>query len=126
VWTFEYFQTAIKENIHFGHNLNGEYLTPPDLFVKEMTRDCIERVIADLLIVGDGYLEDSLNPTIIDTYGECYRRRRFWKRFTHTIRWGLRRMRKKLGLIDGEWDNDYYTLQKPVNATNDVHPHSTT
>ena len=47
-----------------GENLNGMYQTPPDLFVKELTRDCIEMVIADLLKKGD--LEDFLNPSVID------------------------------------------------------------
>jgi len=47
-----------------GDNLKGLYQTPPDLFVKEMTRDCIEITISDLLDKGD--LEDVLNPTVID------------------------------------------------------------
>jgi len=47
-----------------GENLKGLYQTPPDLFVKELTRDCIEKTISDLLKKGD--LEDVLNPTVID------------------------------------------------------------
>ena len=47
-----------------GENLNGLYQTPPDLFVKKLTRDCIEKIISDLLKKGN--LEDVLNPTVID------------------------------------------------------------
>ena len=64
VWTFKFLETSIKHNTENGENLNGMYQTPPDLFVKELTRDCIEMVIADLLKKGD--LEDFLNPSVID------------------------------------------------------------
>jgi hypothetical protein len=63
VWTYAYFQTSIKEDIEEGEHLNGLYQTPPDLFVKELTRDCIEKTITDLLRQGD--LEQLLNPSII-------------------------------------------------------------
>jgi hypothetical protein len=63
VWTYEYFQTAVKNDIVSGENLRGLYLTPPDLFVKELTRDCIEKTIADLLAKGD--LDQLLNPSVI-------------------------------------------------------------
>jgi len=65
VWTYNFLKTAIKQDQENGDNLGGLYKTPPDLFVKEMTRDCIEKTIADLLKEGD--LEDLLNPSVIDT-----------------------------------------------------------
>lgn len=63
VWTYQYFQTAIDMDQQNGNNLNGLYLTPPDLFVKELTRACIEKTICDLLTVDD--LEIMLNPSVI-------------------------------------------------------------
>lgn len=55
VWTFSYLNTAQKEE--------GElYLVPPDLFVKELTRGCIEQTISQLL--AEGELEDLLNNSI--------------------------------------------------------------
>ena len=47
-----------------GENLNGLYQKPPDLFVEELTRDCIERTIEDLLEKGD--LEIILNSSVLD------------------------------------------------------------
>jgi hypothetical protein len=67
VWTYEFFQSSIKNDKESGENLNGLYLTPPDLFVKELTRDCIEKAIADLL--GKGDLDQLLNPSIISRTG---------------------------------------------------------
>ncbi len=64
VWTFKYLETSIKQDKENGENLNGLYQSPPDLFVKELTRNCIEKVVADLLKKGD--LEDCLNPSVID------------------------------------------------------------
>ena len=62
VWTYKYLETAIKEDNKTGENLYGLYQTPPDLFVKELTRDCIRQTIEDLLKKGD--LEKFLNPGI--------------------------------------------------------------
>tara|TARA_R110002050_G_scaffold33863_9_gene85866 strand:- start:18 stop:341 length:324 start_codon:yes stop_codon:yes gene_type:complete len=64
VWTYKFLETSIKLDMENGDNLKGLYQTPPDLFVKELTRDCIEKTISDLL--GKGDLEDVLNPTVID------------------------------------------------------------
>ena len=64
VWTFKFLESAIKQDVESGENLNGLYKTPPDLFVKELTRDCIEKTITDLLQKGN--LEDVLNPTVIE------------------------------------------------------------
>ena len=64
VWTFKFFGTSIDRNKLNGENLNGLYATPPDLFVEELTRDCIEKTISDLLKVGD--LENVLNPSVLD------------------------------------------------------------
>ena len=62
VWTYKYLETAINQDKKTGQNLNGLYQKPPDLFVKELTRECIERTIQDLLKIGD--LEKVLNPSI--------------------------------------------------------------
>jgi hypothetical protein len=63
IWTFEFLETSINEDKENGENLNGLYQIPPDLFVKELTRECIEKTIADLLSKGN--LEDMLNPTVL-------------------------------------------------------------
>lgn len=62
VWTYKYFKTAINNDRKTGQNLSGLYLIPPDLFVKELTRECIQQTIEDLLKIGD--LEKVLNPSI--------------------------------------------------------------
>ena len=63
VWTYQFLQTCIEQDKNSGDNLNGIYQAPPDLFVKELTRECIEAAIADLL--SKGRLEDMLNQSII-------------------------------------------------------------
>jgi hypothetical protein len=63
IWTYKFFETAINDDICKKNNLDGKYLIPPDLFVKELTRDCIQQAIADLLKKGD--LEKVLNPTVL-------------------------------------------------------------
>ena len=64
VWTYKYLETAIKEDKKTGQNLNGLYQIPPDLFVKELTRECIENTIQDLINIDD--LEKVLNPSIYE------------------------------------------------------------
>lgn len=64
VWTCKFLETSFKQDMESGENLKGLYQTPLDLFVKELTRDCIEKTISDLLEKGD--LEDVLTPTVID------------------------------------------------------------
>lgn len=64
VWTYKFFQTAIDEDKKTGQNLSGLYQKPPDLFVKELTRECIQKTIEDLLKIND--LEKVLNPSIYD------------------------------------------------------------
>jgi len=59
IWTFKYLESS---TIKGEENLNGLYQIPPDLFVKELTRDCIEKTIADLLEKGN--LEEQLNASI--------------------------------------------------------------
>lgn len=63
VWTYKFLNTAIQLDKESGENLNGTYITPPDLFVKELSRACIENVIADILTQGD--LESILNPSVL-------------------------------------------------------------
>lgn len=63
IWTYRFLETAIDEDRKSGKNLDGLYQTPPDLFVKELTRTCIEQTIQDLLKIDD--LEKVLNPGII-------------------------------------------------------------
>ncbi|NNK28177.1 MAG: hypothetical protein HKP06_08065, partial [Flavobacteriaceae bacterium] len=62
VWTYKFLATATRMDKKSGENLYGLYQTPPDLFVKELTRECIEKTISDLLQKGN--LEELLNPTI--------------------------------------------------------------
>jgi hypothetical protein len=64
VWTYDFLKTAIDNDKANGNHLNGLYQVPPDLFVKELTRDCIEKAIQDLLDI-DNNLERVLNPSII-------------------------------------------------------------
>jgi hypothetical protein len=63
VWTFKFFESAIKHDIDHGKNLSGLYEIPPDLFVKELTRECIQKTIKDLLKIGD--LDSVLNPSVL-------------------------------------------------------------
>jgi hypothetical protein len=65
VWTFDFFATIVGHNKASGENLGGLYQVPPDLFVQELTRECIEATITDLLKRGN--LESVLNPSIIDS-----------------------------------------------------------
>lgn len=65
VWTYKFFETAIQHDINNKDNLDGLYLIPPDIFVKELTRDCIQKTIDDLLRTGD--LEKVLNPSVLAT-----------------------------------------------------------
>ena len=62
VWTYQFLKTAIDSDHKSGACLNGLYQIPPDLFVKELTRENIEMAIADILNKGD--LEKALNPSI--------------------------------------------------------------
>ena len=63
VWTFQFLETAIAQDKEENSNGSGLYITPPDLFVKELTRECIYATIADLLKKGD--LEKLLNPSVL-------------------------------------------------------------
>lgn len=63
VWTYIFLETARKLDEQNGENINGLYQIPPDLFVKELTRDCIEKTIVDLLKRGN--LEEVLNSSIL-------------------------------------------------------------
>lgn len=63
IWTYKYLETSVKADLQAGESLNGLYQIPPDLFVKELTRSCIESTIQDLLKRGN--LEDILNSSVI-------------------------------------------------------------
>ncbi len=62
VWTYQFLQTAVKEDIENKQSLQGIYQIPPDLFVRELTRECVEASIKDLLKKGS--LEEVLNPSV--------------------------------------------------------------
>ena len=64
VWTYKFLETAISDDKKTGQNLSGLYLRPPDLFVKELTRECIQQTIEDLLKID--HLEKVLNPSVFD------------------------------------------------------------
>lgn len=53
IWTYKFSETAIKEDKKTGQNLSGLYQIPPDLLVKELTRECIQQTIEDLLKIDD-------------------------------------------------------------------------
>ena len=53
VWSYQFFQTSISNDKTSGKSLNGMYQVPPGLLVEELTRDCIEKVIKDLVDKGD-------------------------------------------------------------------------
>jgi hypothetical protein len=63
VWTFQFFRTSIAQDVIDGRNLGGLYSVPPDLFVKELTRECIYSTIENILKTDN--LENTLNPSII-------------------------------------------------------------
>ena len=63
IWTYKYLETSIKHDLQEKGSPNGLYIIPPDLFVKELTRNCIQQAIADLLKKGD--LEMVLNPSVL-------------------------------------------------------------
>ncbi|MGB8192724.1 MAG: hypothetical protein WCF67_12430 [Chitinophagaceae bacterium] len=63
VWTYQFLETAINFDKQQNNNLDGLYQIPPDLLVKELTRDCIEQSIRHLLTQGD--LEQVLNPSVL-------------------------------------------------------------
>lgn len=65
VWTYAFLATAIDYDEESGAQLGGTYQIPPDLLVRELTRECLEATIADLLKRGN--LETVLNPSIIDS-----------------------------------------------------------
>ena len=65
VWTFDFLAATTGHDQESGEKLGGLYAIPPDLFVRELTRPCIEAAICDLLKRGN--LEQVLNPSIIDT-----------------------------------------------------------
>lgn len=64
IWTYKYLATSINEDKITGQNLHGLYQKPPDLFVQELTRECVEQTIRALLKTGD--LEKVLNQSIFD------------------------------------------------------------
>ncbi len=62
VWTYKFLERAVRHDRENDQNLNGLYLIPPDLFVRELSRDCIEKTISDLLESGN--LEQILNTSV--------------------------------------------------------------
>ncbi|MGD1846074.1 MAG: hypothetical protein ACFB10_11830 [Salibacteraceae bacterium] len=55
VWTFNFLTEVQKSE-------SSIYILPPDLFVAELTRKCIDQTVSQLLEIGD--LEQVLNPTV--------------------------------------------------------------
>lgn len=64
IWTLSFLNTAKEYDIREKVNGKGEWIVPPDLFVKELTRECIEATIIDLLNLGLGELDELLNESI--------------------------------------------------------------
>lgn len=67
VWTYDFLGTVVETSKESNEDLAGLYTVPPDLFVKVLTRECIEMTISDLLKRGN--LEQVLNPCVL---GERY------------------------------------------------------
>ena len=67
VWTFKFLETAIQHDAQESKNKECIYMIPPDLFVKELTRECIYQTIVDQLKKGN--LETMLNPSVLVSYG---------------------------------------------------------
>lgn len=63
VWIYKFLETSIEMSKANNEDLNGLYQIPPDLFVKELSRDCISKAITNLLSRGD--LEIILNPSVL-------------------------------------------------------------
>lgn len=62
VWTFSFLETAIKQETADQTDGKGIYVIPPDLFVKELSRSCVEAAVESLL--ERGKLEDFVHePT---------------------------------------------------------------
>tara|TARA_R110002012_G_scaffold85496_1_gene213201 strand:- start:57673 stop:58290 length:618 start_codon:yes stop_codon:yes gene_type:complete len=57
VWTFNYLNEAKSKE-------GNLYVIPPDLFVAELTHDCVEQTISKLL--EEGELENLLNPSVFN------------------------------------------------------------
>jgi hypothetical protein len=62
VWTYQFLQTAIQEGLNLQKDIEGCYVIPPDLFVKELSRQCFQSVIKQLLAKGN--LEEVLNASV--------------------------------------------------------------
>ena len=62
VWTFDYLHTVASRDASLGINGHGQYVMPPDLFVRELSRPCIERTIVELLNLG--HLDEWRNTSI--------------------------------------------------------------
>lgn len=61
-WTYKFLNSAVKQDEKHDLNLKGLYQVAPDLFVKELSRECIEQTISHLL--EQGPLEEVLNPSV--------------------------------------------------------------
>lgn len=50
VWTFDFFATAQSDGeLNASPDVKHLYIHPPDLFVKDLTRPTLEKVVVDLL-----------------------------------------------------------------------------
>ena len=62
IWTFDCLKTLVEIDKKDNSDGQGIYIKPPDLFVKELTRECVEKAISELL--KEGNLEEVLNNSI--------------------------------------------------------------
>jgi len=74
-WTFKFLNTAIQRQIKEDDKGKDLFCIPPDLFVKELSRECLEETIGELL--DQGNLEEVLNPSVfflqfMDPWSEYY------------------------------------------------------
>lgn len=62
IWTFDYLATSVYCDGTRQEGGRGLYQIPPDLFVRELSRDCVHQAIADLLEQGE--IEELLNDSV--------------------------------------------------------------
>jgi len=53
VWTFQFVSTVLQKCRETGECLSGEYLPAPDLFVEQLDRAAIERIVTDMIRHGE-------------------------------------------------------------------------
>lgn len=61
VWTYEFLQTVVHSDIINQEGGKGLFVVPPDLFVKTLSRECLETTI--IALMQEGGLDFMLKPS---------------------------------------------------------------